>query len=149
MNMSKEEYAKYVKDHEPSSPHVKNFIKAYIIGGGICVLGQALINFYQFLNLSKDNAGAATSITLIFLSALFTGLGLYDKIAKHAGAGTLVPITGFANSIVSEAIEFKSEGFVLGMCSNLFKLAGPVLVYGTSASVIYGIILLIGGAMRG
>ena len=142
MNMSKKEYSELVKNTEPKSPHVKNFIKAYVIGGGICVLGLALMYMYMYFNLSKDNASAATSITLIGLSALFTGLGLYDKLAKHAGAGTLVPITGFANSIVSEALEFKSEGYVLGMCANMFKLAGPVLVMGISSSIIYGIILL-------
>ena len=149
MNMSKKEYADFVNEHEPSSPHLLNFIKAFVIGGFICFLGQWLINLFLSLGLPKENASAATSVSLIFLSALLTGLGVYDKIAKHAGAGTLVPITGFANSIVSEAIEFKSEGFILGMSANMFKLAGPVLVYGTSASVIYGIILFIGGAFGG
>ncbi|MBE6911111.1 MAG: stage V sporulation protein AC [Ruminococcaceae bacterium] len=140
MNMSKKEYAEYVKNNEPSSPHLKNFIKAYIIGGAICVLGQWLLNMYMSLNLGKDNAAAITSVTLIALSALFTGLGLYGKLAKEAGAGTLVPITGFANAIVSEALEFKSEGYILGLCANMFKLAGPVLVIGISASVLYGFI---------
>lgn len=142
MNMSKKEYAEYVKSIEPRSPHLKNFIKAFVIGGAICILGQLLTNMYMSLELSRDNASAATSITLIGLSALLTGLGLYDKLAKHAGAGTLVPITGFANSIVSEALEFKSEGYILGMCANMFKLAGPVLVMGISASILYGFILL-------
>ncbi len=142
MKMSKDEYADYVSRIEPRSPHLKNFIKAFLIGGAICVLGQLIIYLYMFFGLSVDNASAATSATLIGLSGIFTGLGLYDKLAKHAGAGTLVPITGFANSIVSEAMEFKSEGFVLGMCANMFKLAGPVLAFGISASVIYGIILL-------
>lgn len=143
MNMSKKEYAEYVKSIEPRSPHLKNFIKAFVIGGAICILGQLLTNMYMSLELSRDNASAATSITLVGLSALFTGLGLYDKLAKHAGAGTLVPITGFANSIVSEALEFKSEGYILGMCANMFKLAGPVLVMGISASILYGFILLL------
>jgi len=142
MKMSKKDYAEYVKGREPKSPHLKNFIKAYVIGGAICVLGQSLLNMYMSFGLDRDNASAATSITLIGLAALFTGLGLYDKLAKHAGAGTLVPITGFANSIVAEALEFKSEGYILGMCANMFKLAGPVLVMGISASVIYGLILL-------
>lgn len=142
MNMSKKEYAEYVKSIETRSPHLKNFIKAFVIGGAICILGQLLTNMYMSLELSRDNASAATSITLIGLSALLTGLGLYDKLAKHAGAGTLVPITGFANSIVSEALEFKSEGYILGMCANMFKLAGPVLVMGISASILYGFILL-------
>lgn len=142
MNMSKKEYAEYVKNMEPRSPHLKNFIKAFVIGGAICILGQALTNMYMSFGISRDNASAATSVTLVGLSALFTGLGLYDKLAKHAGAGTLVPITGFANSIVSEALEFKSEGYILGMCANMFKLAGPVLVMGISASILYGFILL-------
>lgn len=142
MNISKKEYAEYVKNLEPKSPHLKNFIKAFVIGGAICILGQMLMNMYMSFDLDRDNASAAVSITLIGLSALLTGFGLYDKLAKHAGAGTLVPITGFANSIVSEALEFKSEGYILGMCANMFKLAGPVLVMGISASVFYGIILL-------
>lgn len=149
MNMSKKEYAELTKANEPSSPHLKNFIKAFVIGGFICILGQAIINLALYFGMTKDNAGAVTSISLIFISALLTGLGVYNRIAKHAGAGTLVPITGFANSIVSEAIEFKSEGFILGMSANMFKLAGPVLVYGTSASIVYGIILLIGGVFGG
>ena len=119
MNMSKKEYAEYVKNLEPKSPHLKNFIKAFLIGGAICILGQILLNMYMSFGLDRD-----------------------DMIARHAGAGTLVPITGFANSIVSEALEFKSEGYILGMCANMFKLAGPVLVMGISASVFYGIILL-------
>ena len=141
--MSKKEYARYVKRLEPRSPHLMNFIKAYIIGGLICTLGQGFIYLYTSLGLPKDDASAATSITLIGISALLTGLGLYGKLARHAGAGTLVPITGFANSIVSEGLEFKSEGFILGMCANMFKLAGPVLVMGISASIVYGIILLL------
>ncbi len=140
MNMSKKEYAKYVKDTEPHSPHLKNFIKAFVIGGAICVLGQALISLYSHLGLSKEDAQTIASVSLVFLSALLTGFGLYDKIAKHAGAGTLVPITGFANSIVSESIEFKTEGYILGVGAKMFTLAGPVIVYGVSASVVYGLI---------
>lgn len=143
MNMSKKEYTEFVKQTEPKSPHLKNFIKAFVIGGAICVLGQLLTNMYMGFGLDRDNASAATSVTLIGLSALFTGLGLYAPVAKHAGAGTLVPITGFANSIVSEALEFKSEGYILGLCANMFKLAGPVLVIGISVSVVYGLILLV------
>ena len=140
MNMSKKEYARYVKDKEPHSPHLKNFIKAFLIGGAICVLGQSFIALFMRLGISKEDSGTLASLCLILLSTLLTGFGLYDKIAKHAGAGTLVPITGFANSIVSESIEFKSEGYILGVGAKMFTLAGPVIVYGVSASVIYGII---------
>ena len=140
MNMSKKEYAEFVKNNEPKSPHLKNFIKAYVFGGAICAFGQVLLNLYTYSGMAKDDAAALTSITLIFISALLTGLGLYAPIARHAGAGTLVPITGFANSIVSEALEFKTEGYILGMCANMFKLAGPVLVIGISSGIIYGLI---------
>ena len=116
---------------------------AFVIGGGICVLGEALLNLYGMLGLSQDYAGALTSMSLIFLSALFTGLKLYDRIAQHAGAGTLVPITGFANSVVSPALDFKSEGYVLGLGAKMFVIAGPVIVYGISASIIYGVIYYI------
>lgn len=138
--MSKKEYAKYVKKHEPKSPHLKNFIKAYVIGGFICVLGQVFIRLYSYLGASKVDASTLASISLVLLSALLTGFGLYDKIAKHAGAGTLVPITGFANSIVSESIEFKTEGYILGVGAKMFTLAGPVIVYGTAASVVFGFV---------
>ncbi len=140
MNMSKKEYAKYVKKTEPSSPHLKNFIKAFVIGGAICVIGQALISLCSRFGLSKEDSSTMASVSLILLSTLLTGFGLYDKIAKHAGAGTLVPITGFANSIVSESIEFKTEGYILGVGAKMFTLAGPVIVYGVSASVVYGFI---------
>lgn len=122
----------------------KTIPMAFLIGGAICTLGEALLNMYGALGLSQDNAGAMTSMTLIFLSALLTGLKLYDRIAQAAGAGTLVPITGFANSVVSPALEFKSEGYVLGLGAKMFIIAGPVLVYGISASIVYGIIYYIG-----
>lgn len=121
----------------------KTIPMAFLIGGAICTLGEALLNMYAALGLSQDNAGAMTSMTLIFLSALLTGLKLYDRIAQTAGAGTLVPITGFANSVVSPALEFKSEGYVLGLGAKMFIIAGPVLVYGISASIVYGIIYYI------
>lgn len=114
--------------------------KAFVIGGLICVLGEALLNMYSSYGLSEKNAGTATSITLILISAVLTGFGLYDKIAKHGGAGTLVPITGFANSVVAPAIEFKTEGLVLGLGAKIFIISGPVILYGTLASVIYGLI---------
>ena len=140
MNMSKSEYKKYVQKKTKNSPLLMNFIKAYFIGGVICVLGQLLNDGYGMLGFAKEQSGILTSISLIFLSATLTSIGIYDKIAKFAGTGTLVPITGFANAVVSPAIEFKSEGFVLGVGAKMFTIAGPVIVYGTAASVIYGII---------
>ena len=116
------------------------YARAFIVGGLICVLGQVFINLYSKFGLDKDAAGTAASMTLVVLSALLTGLSLYDNIAKHAGAGTLVPITGFANAIAAPAIEFKTEGFILGVGAKMFTIAGPVIVYGLSASVVYGLI---------
>ena len=114
--------------------------KAFLFGGLICVIGQSLMDMYLYLGLSKDNASMSVSITLIFLSALLTGLGWYDRIAKHAGAGTLVPITGFANSVAAPALEFKTEGYILGLGAKIFIISGPVILYGTLASVLYGLI---------
>lgn len=141
MNMTPEEYDKLSKKASPNSPSVKNFIMAFLIGGLICTLGQALGILYQNNGLDKDTAASAVSVTLVFLSVLLTGLNVYDDIAKVAGAGTLVPITGFANSMAAPALEFKSEGYVLGLGAKMFIIAGPVLVYGTSASIIYGLII--------
>ena len=118
---------------------------AFLTGGLICTLGQLLTNLYMMAGISKDTASSLTSISLIFLSILFTGLEWYDRIAQHAGAGTLVPITGFANAVASPALEFKSEGYVLGLGAKMFVIAGPVIVYGVSASVVYGIIYYIAG----
>ena len=137
--ISEKEYQKRVSERE-KSPVIKDLVWAFFIGGLICDLGQAITEFSKSYGLDKETAGSLTSISLIFLSGLFTGLGLYEKLAKHAGAGTLVPITGFANAVVSPAIEFKREGFVLGVGANMFKIAGPVIVYGTVASVIYGVV---------
>lgn len=145
MKMSMKEYGDFVKKHSPNSKLGKDMLMAFIFGGIICAIGQGINNFYSGIGLDKTMAGSATSVTLIFLGALLTGLGLYDKIAKHAGAGTLVPITGFANSIASPAIEFKSEGYVMGMSGKMFSIAGPVLVFGISASVIYGVLYLLLG----
>ena len=140
MSVSNKQYDKMTKAVSPPSPHVKNFVLAYCIGGLICVIGQLLIELYGYLELSEKVVKMLVPITLIFIAALLTGLKLFDKIAKHAGAGTLVPITGFANAVVSPAIEFKSEGWVLGLGANMFKIAGPVIAYGTVASVVYGVI---------
>lgn len=143
MKMTNTEYDKLTKKHSPNTKLYLTLPKAFVIGGLICCLGQALFNLYTYLGMTEMNARSVTSITLIFLSALFTGLKLYDKIAKHGGAGTLVPITGFANSVVSPALEFKTEGFILGTAAKMFIIAGPVIVYGIAASVLYGIILYI------
>ena len=138
--MTQRQYQKMVKDISPKSPILKNCCFAFCIGGLICALGQLIGNGYTALGLSEENSAAATSMTLIALSALLTGFSLYDDIAKYAGAGTLVPITGFANAVSSAAIEFKTEGFILGVGAKMFTIAGPVIVYGVSASVVYGLI---------
>ena len=122
------------------SPIVKDTVRAFLVGGGICVLGQLLLTAYLPLFEDEQSAKTLVSITLIFAAAVLSGFGVFDKIAKFSGAGTLVPITGFANSVVSPAIEYKTEGFVLGVGANMFKIAGPVIVYGTVASVVYGIV---------
>ena len=138
--MDKKQYKKMAEKASPPSPIFKNMLLAFFIGGVICALGQVLGNVYKSLGLDETDANTLVSISLIFLSVLLTALNVYDKIAKHAGGGTLVPITGFANSVAAPAIEFKTEGFVLGVGANMFKIAGPVIVYGTVASVVYGVI---------
>lgn len=140
VQMTNIEYREYVKHMSPNSPLAGNMAKAFIIGGLICVVGQLFLNLFKSKGLDTEAAAAATSITMVFLGAVLTGLGLYDRLAKIGGAGTLVPITGFANSIASPALEFKTEGFVAGMSAKMFVIAGPVLVFGIAASVIYGII---------
>lgn len=140
MNMSKKEYNAYVQRLAPKSPIWKDLLNAFWTGGLICVLGQLIQNGWAAAGLDKDAAGSATSISLIFLSAVLTALSVYNCIAKFAGAGTLVPITGFANSVVSPAMEYRSEGLVTGMAAKMFTIAGPVIVYGTVASVLYGVI---------
>lgn len=141
-NITKKEYQKMVDKKSPSSKVFKNSIKAFLIGGTICVIGQCFLSFYQTLNLSEEMTGAATAISMIFLGVLLTGLDIYPKIAKHGGAGTLVPITGFANAVSAPAIEAKTEGFVLGVGAKIFTIAGPVILYGTLASFLAGIIFL-------
>jgi len=138
--MTEREYGKIVQDMAPKSPIVKDCINAFWIGGLICTIGQLIMNGYSALGLDKTDAGTATSMTLVAISAFLTGLSLYDNIAKYAGAGTLVPITGFANSIAAPAIEFKTENWINGVGSKMFIIAGPVIVYGMAASVVYGFI---------
>ena len=140
MNMSKREYAQYVKEMSPNSPFWKDVLLAFLIGGAICMIGQAVLNGFTAMGLDDQDAGTATCAAMIFFSAALTALSLYDNIAKHAGAGTLVPITGFANAVVSPAIEFKTEGFILGVGAKMFTIAGPVIVYGVASSVVYGIV---------
>ena len=138
--MTEKEYSRLVQEMNPKSPLLKDCINAFWIGGLICTVGQFFVNRYGEWGLDKQMAGTAASMTLVALSALLTGLSLYDDIAKHAGAGTLVPITGFANAIAAPAVEFKTEGFILGVGAKMFTIAGPVIVYGVSASVVYGFI---------
>jgi len=147
MNISNKEYDKMVKKATPNSQLFKDVVKSFVVGGIICVIGQLITEGYLKLNINKEDAATLTSATLIFIGALLTALGVYDKIANVGKAGTLVPITGFANSIVSPAMEYKTEGLVPGVGSKMFIIAGPVLVYGISSSVIYAIIYkLFGGA---
>lgn len=144
--MTPEEYQALVKRMAPRSPILRDTALAFLVGGAICVVGQLLSHWYGTLGLDDSDAGTATSVTLVFLSALATGLGLYHKLARWAGAGTLVPITGFANAVVSAAIEFKTEGRILGTGAKMFTIAGPVIVYGTLSAVVYGGVLwLLGG----
>ena len=141
MNMNNQEYNQYVSSRADPSPLWKDLLWAFFVGGAICAGGQGLSALYQSLGAGKEDAGTWTSVTLIFLASLLTGLGVFDNLAKRAGAGTLVPITGFSNAMVSPALEFKSEGFVTGTGAKLFTVAGPVLAYGISASAVYGVIL--------
>ena len=143
MEMSPEEYQQLVHRMTKKSPIVKDTVLAFLVGGLICVIGQLIQNGWLAAGLNEEDAGTAMSCTLVFISTLLTGLNLYNKIARFGGAGTLVPITGFANAVASPAIDFKSEGFVTGMAAKMFIVAGPVIVFGTVASVIYGIVLLL------
>ena len=145
MDMTPQEYQAYVKQKAPKSPIVKDTLLAFLVGGAICALGQGIQNGFLSQGLGKTDAGTATAVTLVFLSALATGLGWYTKLARFAGAGTLVPITGFANAVVSPALDFKSEGFITGTAVKMFTIAGPVIVYGVAASAVYGVVLLVVG----
>ena len=140
-DMSKEDFAQLIKQREKPSPIAKDCAFAFLIGGAICVLGQLIQEGWLSLGLARQDAATATSASLILLSVLLTGLNLYNKLARYGGAGTLVPITGFANAVASPAIDFRSEGFVTGMAARMFTVAGPVIVYGVIASAIYGLIL--------
>lgn len=138
--LSKKEYQKIVTDKSKKSKVFVNCSKAFLIGGAICTVGQVLITVYQLAGMGEEDARTLTSVSLIFLGVLVTAFGLYDDLAKHAGAGSLVPITGFANAVSSPAIEFKTEGFVLGVGAKMFVIAGPVIVYGVFSSVVFGVV---------
>lgn len=141
--VSKQEYSRIVNRNSPKSKIYVNCAKAFFIGGGICAVGQVILGIYDALGITEKDAKLLTSVTLIFIGIALTAAGVYTKIAKHAGAGTLVPITGFANSVAAPALEFKTEGFITGTAAKMFIIAGPVIVYGASASVIYGLLLLL------
>ena len=145
MEMSPREYQRYVQGMAKKSPLVKNTILAFAVGGAICALGQLIRSGWSAVGLGEQDAGTAASCTLVFLSALLTGLGLYSRLARFGGAGTLVPITGFANAVVSPAMDFRSEGFITGMAARMFVIAGPVIVFGTLASMLYGVVLMLAG----
>lgn len=140
MKMTNPEYRDFAERHAPRSPDHRNMLRAFLVGGAICLVGQLIVNFYVGMGMDKDSAATAGSITLVFAGALLTGLGVYDDMAKIGGAGTLVPITGFANSVAAPALEFKTEGFVTGTAVKMFSIAGPVIVYGIAASVVYGLV---------
>lgn len=140
INLSKTQYSEMYKEASHGTKWWITIPKAFFFGGLICMIGQSIFNMYSYFGFDKDASAMATSVSLVFLAALFTGLGWYDRIAKHAGAGTLVPITGFANSVAAPALEFKTEGMILGLGAKIFIISGPVILYGTLASIVYGII---------
>lgn len=143
--MTPKEYDALVRQLSPKSPIWKDTLMAFLVGGGICVVGQLILNGWGELGLAKDDAATATSVTLVFLSVLATALGLYHRLARYAGAGTLVPITGFANAVASPAIDFRAEGLITGTAVRMFTVAGPVIVFGTAASAVYGLVLWLMG----
>lgn len=145
MNLDSKSYKKYAKERAKKSPLAKDSLMAFLIGGAICMLGQAIMIIYKAVGAPDDMAKSLVPVTLIFLAALFTGIGIFDNLAKIAGAGTLVPITGFANAVVSPAIDNKSEGFIMGVGAKMFVVAGPVIVYGIISSVLYGVVYYIVG----
>ncbi len=143
MKMTNKEYAEYVKKKTPNSKLIPNLIKAFLVGGLICCAGQGLLDGLGAAGLDKESAATASSVILVLTGALLTGAGVYDSVAKFAGAGTLVPITGFANSVVSPALEFKTEGYITGTAAKMFIIAGPVIVFGVASSIVYGIVLVL------
>lgn len=145
MNLDSKSYKKYAKERAKKSPLAKDSLMAFLIGGAICMLGQAIMIIYKAVGVPDDMTKSLVPVTLIFLAALFTGIGIFDNLAKIAGAGTLVPITGFANAVVSPAIDNKSEGFIMGVGAKMFVVAGPVIVYGIISSVLYGVVYYIVG----
>lgn len=147
MDMTNAEYGKYIRERQPRSPLGKDMLLSFCVGGLICALGQGMSMLFQSIGLSQEQSGTAVSVSLIFLGAMLTGAGIYDDIARFAGAGTLVPITGFSNAVVAPALEFKREGLVGGTCAKMFVIAGPVIVYGVGSSVVYGLILVLLGAL--
>ena len=150
MNIDKKTYKKFADAHAPKSPLVKDCLWAFCVGGGICAFAQGLKDIYmKICGIPETDAGTWTSVTLIFIAVVLTGIGIFDKIAKHAGAGTLVPITGFANSVASPAIEFRREGLIMGIGAKLFVISGPVLVYGITSSIIVGILYWLFGRLLG
>ena len=139
--MSTEEYAAYLRARMPKSPFWADLAKAFVIGGLICCVGQGFLELYRALGAGQEAASAWCSITMVFLGAFSTGLGVYDDLARHGGAGTLVPITGFANAVASPALEFKTEGYITGLAAKIFVIAGPVITFGILASAVYGVVL--------
>ena len=149
MNVKKEDYQKYVERVSPRSPIFKDCIWAFFVGGGICCIGQGLLDVYgKLAGMNEKDASTLTAVTLVFIAALLTGIGVFDNIARHAGAGTLVPITGFANAVVSPAIDSKAEGYIMGVGGKIFTVAGPVLLYGTVSGFIYGVVYWLIGLMK-
>ena len=145
MDMNKQEYSEYVSRHVPRSKAARNMLRAFVSGGIICTVGQILHSLYEKVGMESEAAGGAVSVTLVLLGALLTAFGVYDKIAKFGGAGTLVPITGFANAVVSPALEYKTEGKITGTAAKMFVISGPVIVYGVSTGAVYGLILWLTG----
>ena len=145
--MNKEEYKKYVEKRSKKSPILKDVSLAFLVGGFICIIGQIFLDLYLRLGADKENASTFASITIIFIAIMLTGLGVFDNIAKYAGAGTFVPISGFANAVSSQAIDSKSEGYVLGVGAKIFTIAGPVILYGILSGTIYGLIYYLTGVL--